>query len=264
MARAATRTTDDQMITGAAPDEHGERASANARATTLYPPSTQTSAAAHDATDAPPKIRAPASAEHTHTHTCTTIAQQPTHDGKKRRSASTSHACTFRTYPMFFGIRNLRLASPASGFTGQGRWPRALRSRDLCRLDVRKAAAGPRSTGAPSPRMRRAGRAAQRDDDTARRARPCACIRRYNPEEPPIPPPPVSVVGSDYRHAESSQMASRQVGRFLAAPLGTCAVQCPGPLLGLARDLHERAQRVATLVDHRQTLTSERKKRRHC
>jgi len=27
--------------------------------------------------------------------------------------------------------------------------------------------------------MRRAGRAAQRDDDTARRARPCACIRRY-------------------------------------------------------------------------------------
>ena len=68
--------------------------------------------------------------------------------------------------------------------------PRALRSRDLCRLDVRKAAAGPRSTGAPSPRMRRAGRAAQRDDDTARRARPCACIRRYNPEEPPIPAPP--------------------------------------------------------------------------
>ena len=38
--------------------------------------------------------------------------------------------------------------------------------------------------------MRRAGRAAQRDDDTARRARPCACIRRYNPEEPPIPAPP--------------------------------------------------------------------------
>ena len=68
--------------------------------------------------------------------------------------------------------------------------PRALRSRDLCRLDVRKAAAGPRSTSAPSPRMRRAGRAAQRDDDTARRARPCACIRRYNPEEPPIPAPP--------------------------------------------------------------------------
>ena len=82
------------------------------------------------------------------------------------------------------------LASPASGFAGQGRWPRALRSRDLCRLDVRKAAAGPRSTGSPSLRMRRAGRAAQRDDDTARRARPCACIRRYNPEEPPIPSPP--------------------------------------------------------------------------
>lgn len=74
--------------------------------------------------------------------------------------------------------------------SGQGRWPTARHSRDLCRLDVRKAAAGPRSTGAPSPRMRRAGRAAQRDDDTARRARPCACIRRYNPEEPPTPSPP--------------------------------------------------------------------------
>ena len=103
---------------------------------------------------------------------------------------STSERVHLSHFPVFFGIRNLRLASPASGFTGQGRWPRALRSRGLCRLDVRKAAAGPRSTGSPSPRMRRVGRAAQRDDDTARRARPCACIRRYNPEEPPIPPPP--------------------------------------------------------------------------
>ena len=94
------------------------------------------------------------------------------------RRASRVHLSHF---PMFFGIRNLRLASPASGFTGQGRWPRALRSRGLCRLDVRnKATAGPRSAGSPSPRMRRVGRAAQRDDDTARRARPCACIRRYN------------------------------------------------------------------------------------
>ena len=84
----------------------------------------------------------------------------------------------------------MRLQLSPSECTGWIPRPRALRSRDLCRLDVRKAAAGPRSTGAPSPRMRRAGRAAQRDDDTARRARPCACIRRYNPEEPPIPPPP--------------------------------------------------------------------------
>jgi hypothetical protein len=92
--------------------------------------------------------------------------------------------------PRFSDVRNLRLQLSFSGVHGSIPRPRALRSRDLCRLDVRKAAAGPRSTGAPSPRMRRAGLAAQRDDDTARRARPCACIRRYNPEEPPIPPPP--------------------------------------------------------------------------
>ena len=35
-------------------------------------------------------------------------------------------------------------------FTGQGRWPSARRSRGLCHLDVRKAVAGPRSTGAPA------------------------------------------------------------------------------------------------------------------
>ena len=72
------------MIAGAAPDEHGERASANARATTLHPQDPDKRGDARR-NRRPPKIRAPASAEHTHTHTCTTIAQQPTHDGKKRR-----------------------------------------------------------------------------------------------------------------------------------------------------------------------------------
>ena len=100
------------------------------------------------------------------------------------------HGCTYSTSRCISADVTCGYPRARERVSGQGRWPTARHSRDLCRLDVRKAAAGPRSTGAPSPRMRRAGRAAQRDDDTARRARPCACIRRYNPEEPPTPSPP--------------------------------------------------------------------------
>ena len=73
--------------------------------------------------------------------------------GKQNKAKQKNH--------LLFKGRGFRLS--ALECTGWIPRPRACRSRDLCRLDVRKAASGPRSTGAPSPRMRRASRAAQRD-----------------------------------------------------------------------------------------------------
>ena len=78
----------------------------------------------------------------------------------RHRSGKVVHGCTYvmlRGFPTYVTCGYSCLLAACVGFIPR---PRALRSRDLCRLDVRKAAAVPRLTGAPSPRMRRAGRAA--------------------------------------------------------------------------------------------------------
>ena len=147
MARTATRTTDDRRqqappLTSMA----SARAQMHARRPSAPDPDKHGGARRNQRL---PKIRAPASVEHTHTQTRTTIAQQPTHDGKKRR-------------PNERRARRARERDAALLIETRPTIPRE--SRDC----ERRACAQPNKLATGSKRERRCGECDERERDKAR------------------------------------------------------------------------------------------------
>jgi hypothetical protein len=160
----ACRHADDRRPTtaGAAPDEHGERASANARATTLYPPSIQTSAAAHDAIDAPRRYEHQrAQSTHTHTHARRSHSSLPmtarSAEALPQRAASTTSLRARAPAPTHRDAALLIETRPTI--------PRE--SRDC----ERRACAQSNKLATGSKRERRCGECDERERDKARASR---------------------------------------------------------------------------------------------